>query len=151
MKTIPECPNYIAHPQSVWFHEHWLPIIKNQNEEIKRLQQIVTEPGEGNRYRLLMNDNQKLTSDMRLAISILREKDKSIINLKDENDRLTRQNNYWEIREMEKASCCYHNETQNEKLKAALIKSNEMLKGAGTLADLVKENDKLINNDFKET
>jgi hypothetical protein len=32
--NIPECPKYIAHPQSVWFHEHWLPIIKKLAEII---------------------------------------------------------------------------------------------------------------------
>jgi hypothetical protein len=24
---IPECPKYVAHPQAVWFYEHWRPII----------------------------------------------------------------------------------------------------------------------------
>jgi hypothetical protein len=35
---LPECPNYVAHPQSVWFNEHWRPAIeqlKAENLELK--------------------------------------------------------------------------------------------------------------------
>lgn len=36
-REIPECPNYVAHPQSVWFEIHWRPIIdalKQENEAL---------------------------------------------------------------------------------------------------------------------
>lgn len=26
-RELPECPNYMAHPQAVWFNEHWRLII----------------------------------------------------------------------------------------------------------------------------
>lgn len=38
MNKLPECPRYVAHPQSVWFNEHWRPIIeklKAENAELK--------------------------------------------------------------------------------------------------------------------
>lgn len=28
LRNLPECPNYAAHPQAVWFEEHWRPIIR---------------------------------------------------------------------------------------------------------------------------
>jgi chromosome segregation ATPase len=34
MSEIPECPHYIAHPQSVWFNEHWRPIIAKLESEL---------------------------------------------------------------------------------------------------------------------
>lgn len=35
---IPRCPDYIAHPQSVWFEEHWRPLFDARDEEVKRLE-----------------------------------------------------------------------------------------------------------------
>lgn len=37
--SLPECPNYVAHPQAVWFNEHWRPIFEARDEEIKALNQ----------------------------------------------------------------------------------------------------------------
>lgn len=31
---LPEMYNACAHPQSVWFEEHWRPIFKNMNEAL---------------------------------------------------------------------------------------------------------------------
>lgn len=39
---LPECPNYVAHPQSVWFEEHWRPALAAKNAEIERLKEIIS-------------------------------------------------------------------------------------------------------------
>lgn len=39
MNEIPKCPNYVAHPQAVWFEEHWLPIIEKLKVEKEELMQ----------------------------------------------------------------------------------------------------------------
>lgn len=63
-------------------------IIENEMKaEIKRLKQIVTEPGEGNRYRLLMNDNDKLKAENENRIAGAQ---KIISNQCDEITKLTR-------------------------------------------------------------
>lgn len=33
---IPECPYYVAHPQAVWFNEHWRPLLAAKDAEIKK-------------------------------------------------------------------------------------------------------------------
>lgn len=38
MNKLPECPRYVAHPQSVWFNEHWRPIIERLKAENEILQ-----------------------------------------------------------------------------------------------------------------
>lgn len=30
---LPECPYYVAHPQAVWFNEHWRPVIEQLKAE----------------------------------------------------------------------------------------------------------------------
>ena len=33
-RELPECPSYVAHPQSVWFRCHWRPIIDELKAEL---------------------------------------------------------------------------------------------------------------------
>lgn len=32
---LPECPAYVSHPQSVWFEEHWRPLLQAKDAEIE--------------------------------------------------------------------------------------------------------------------
>ncbi len=41
MSEIPKCPDYIAHPQSVWFEEHWRPLIEKEREINRELSELV--------------------------------------------------------------------------------------------------------------
>jgi hypothetical protein len=39
IKDFPKCPNYMTHPQSVWFEEHWLPRIIALQAEVMQLRE----------------------------------------------------------------------------------------------------------------
>lgn len=39
---LPECPYYVAHPQAVWFNEHWRPVIEQLKAEIEQLKNDLT-------------------------------------------------------------------------------------------------------------
>jgi hypothetical protein len=36
---LPECPKYVAHPQAVWFHEHWRPIFIHLQAELQKVRE----------------------------------------------------------------------------------------------------------------
>ena len=51
-RELPECPSYVAHPQSVWFHCHWRPIIeelKAENEKLIKLMSVQLDMLEQNK------------------------------------------------------------------------------------------------------
>ncbi len=37
---LPECPYYVAHPQAVWFNEHWRPVIEQLKAEKEKLKSL---------------------------------------------------------------------------------------------------------------
>lgn len=56
---LPRCPDYVAHPQSVWFNEHWRPILDARDEEVKRLNEY-TIPGYEQIVAELKAENKRL-------------------------------------------------------------------------------------------
>lgn len=70
---LPDCPSYIAHPQAVWFEEHWRPIFNARDEEVRRLESGGMEMSatiemllaENKRLREALDVNAKLIAVMR--------------------------------------------------------------------------------------
>lgn len=51
---LPECPYYVAHPQAVWFNEHWRPVIerlKVENSDLKYKKEYLISG-----YETILND-----------------------------------------------------------------------------------------------
>lgn len=77
MSEIPKCPRYVAHPQAVWFEEHWRPIIEKLKAENANLKQAL----ELNRQVAdAINDNgqqvfecQQLISKLTRQVEILKK------------------------------------------------------------------------------
>lgn len=70
-----------------------------------------------------------------------------IEKLKAECERLTRQNKYWESREMDVASCCYHNEQEAKRFKkqnAKLTRQVEILKKALEFVSICGHDDECL-------
>lgn len=67
-REIPECPSYVAHPQSVWFYFHWRPIIdalSRESAELKRKLEHMNAHDKSRVNALLEIDRLKAELEMR--------------------------------------------------------------------------------------
>lgn len=87
---LPEIDRNVAHPQAVWFNEHWRPVIEQ-----------------------LESDLQITRHKIETLLTINMRQDAEVTGLKS-------QIKHWEDKEVEKASCCFENEQENISLKSKL-------------------------------
>lgn len=78
---LPECPNYMAHPQSVWFNEHWRPVIEQLKAENGRLAQSELECRQMyNEFVGDLNNTRLENTKLKIRIEELETEIKSLIN-----------------------------------------------------------------------
>lgn len=71
--TLPEIYKGCAHPQSVWFEEHWRPVfeaIAKECEALKYERDIAVAANENN-FIALAKQNAELREDLRVAVDFL--------------------------------------------------------------------------------
>ncbi len=62
--SLPDCPKYVAHPQSVWFEEHWRPIFDKLQAALKIYEgPRLTSAGQA--IKKLQEDNTRLRIALR--------------------------------------------------------------------------------------
>ena len=132
---IPNIPFYVAHPQSVWFEEHWRPIIEKLQAENERLKEVIsylpkvpTQPYEKEMAQKIIEleaENTKLRNAVDLCDKQIRELEKDKKDFSDWADdlgRIVREN------EQLKKDLFFKTETADNRLDTIMGSDKELKK-----------------------
>ena len=73
--NLPKIDNHIAHPQSVWFEEHWRPLfekLEKENSKLKRIIELQKTEYNDILEPKFINDIEQLKSKLKIATNLLR-------------------------------------------------------------------------------